>query len=598
MRSKAVWIFAIVPAVVMVLIALVPQISLWQMRGEHWAGSYAASNYDEVAYSGYINGLINGKPRKYDPMMGVSHEHESIFSLQFIPAYSIAIPAKLLGLNTSSAFILLQALIAIFSALAIFVLLRSVTDDPMMSGAGALIILCLGTAVTFEGAFRDMWDGGLVIEYLPFLRRYQPGFAFPIFFLMCWAVWRAVTNNKRSFALAAGLMFATLVFSYFYLWTAAAAWLACFFAVAFILRSEDRRAIIGYGIPIAAVAVVTIVPYLLMLNMRSRNSDEVQLLTETHAPDVFAPTVIVGLLAIAAAAIMGFIGRIDARSWAAILGYAFCLTPLAVLNQQVVTGRSLQPVHYEIFIANYCVLAGVMIIAWLGVRGSRLPEMQPAGIGRWVIAGLAVFAAGWGIQEGIHASQRNAGMAIVRDGVFPVAEIIANEAAVSPELVTVQAPNPIAGSFIPTVAPVRVLWNPHLVAGGMIDESENKQQFYRHLYYSGFAGPDLENALRIKWFEVTAAIFGGGRALPQLGGVNHPITDDEIVEETAKYQAFIDTMDDAVAYSPKLTYVVVAAAEEPNFANIDKWYTRDTGRVAGLFKVYTLTPKSADHLPE
>src|SRR4029079_16604098 len=66
---------------------------------------------------------------------------------------------------------------------------------------------------------------------MPFLRRYQPVLALPLFFVFCALVWQALsTANKRRFwiyAILAGFSFALLVFSYLYLWTAAAAWLLC-----------------------------------------------------------------------------------------------------------------------------------------------------------------------------------------------------------------------------------------------------------------------------------------------------------------------------------------------------------------------------------
>jgi hypothetical protein len=593
MKKRSAWMFALVPTIVVLLFALYPQITLWRSVGSEWAGSYSAANYDEVAYSAYVNGLINGKPRKYDPMMGVEHDHESIYSLQLIPAYSVAIPARTLGITASTAFIILHILIAIFSSLALYYFLSRITEDQIVSAAGVLIILGLGTAVTLEGAFGEMITGGLVIEYHPFLRRYQPGFGFPIFFVLCAAVWSAFTfegARQRYAAIASGLIFAVLVFSYFYLWTTAAAWLAVLFVIALVAMPEKRRQTLSIGITVAIFAVAVLVPYLLMLNQRSRKSDAAQLLTLTHAPELFAPTIIVGLVTVAALLLLAFWGRIDGRSPAAIFAYAFALTPLVVLNQQVITGRSLQPVHYEIFIANYCVLVGVVIALWLSLKGAKV-ELERFGMLQKVFVVLGIIGCIWGAFEAHHGVAKNTGMVAAREAVMPAANYIRDDSIGATESPAVFSPNPIVASFIPTVATVRILWSPHLVSAGVVDEEENKQQFYRYLYYSGFNAANLQNALDTRWFEVTAAIFGGGRALPQLGGANHPITDPEITEEVAKYQAFIDNINGETAYSPTISYVVVHAGDEPNFANIDRWYTRDGGQIIGFFKVYKLTKK-------
>ena len=596
MNKRSVWKFALVPTIVMIVVAMYPQISLWVSRGSAWQGSYAAVNYDEVAYSAYISALIDGKPRKYDPMMGAEHEHESIYSLQFIPAYAIALPARVLGLSALNTFIILQILIAIFCSLAVFYLLRTVTGDDIVSAAGVLIVLCLGTAITYEGALSELTGGSLVIEFHPFLRRYQPGLAFPLFFLMCAAVWKAFTSEdaKRIQAsIAAGLLFAILVFSYFYLWTTAAAWLACFFAVALIVGRSAKKTTLVNGLIMAGLGIGALIPYFWMLSQRSRKSDASQLLALTHAPDLTAPIVVIGIIAVIVAILLGAKGRIEARSPEAIFAYAFLLTPFVVMNQQVITGRSLQPVHYEIFIANYCLLTGIVIVAWLAIRGVKTEETDaisnPASIKVWAYLGIA--AALWGFYEASHATERNSGMSLVRDLVTPAAKYIRDSSEGTTERIVVHSPNPITASYIPTLVTGRILWSPHLVSGGVVSEEESKQQFYRFLYFSGFTHTELKSALDAKWFEVTAAIFGGGRALPQLGGINHPITIEEIAEEVAKYRKFTETLTIADAHEPSLTHLMVVESEPPNLANIDRWYTRDEGHVAGLFKVYRLTPK-------
>ena len=122
-RSPKTWIYAAVPTFVVVLLALYPQLSFWAAKGADWQGAYFVSNFDEVAYSAYVQALINNKPRKYDPYLASETAHESFYSIQFIPAYSIALPAKILGISASTAFIFLTIFSAAFSALFIFWLL-------------------------------------------------------------------------------------------------------------------------------------------------------------------------------------------------------------------------------------------------------------------------------------------------------------------------------------------------------------------------------------------------------------------------------------------------------------------------------------------
>src|SRR5207244_9045858 len=94
----------------MMLIALFPQIYFALYRGHQWNGANAISHADEVAYSAYVASLIRGNPRRFDPFThrGAQNEAsapESLFSIQFVPPYAIALPASWLRLSASTVFI-------------------------------------------------------------------------------------------------------------------------------------------------------------------------------------------------------------------------------------------------------------------------------------------------------------------------------------------------------------------------------------------------------------------------------------------------------------------------------------------------------------
>src|SRR5215510_12403479 len=119
--------WGIVAALAMMLLSLYPQIHFWVVRGAAWNGSYAAMEGvgDEIAYSAYVNALISGRPRRNDPYTGRDlnnspDQRDSLFSIQFVPAYLIALPSRALGISASTAFILLSPTAAAASALALF----------------------------------------------------------------------------------------------------------------------------------------------------------------------------------------------------------------------------------------------------------------------------------------------------------------------------------------------------------------------------------------------------------------------------------------------------------------------------------------------
>ncbi len=600
------WKFWLIPTIIVVFLAVYPQINLWLVKGFSWAGAYAVSNYDEVAYSGYVNSIVNDRPRKNDPFIGTDDapefpQNESLYSIQFIPAYTIALPARLLGLQTSTAFVVLNFLIAIFSALAIFNLLRAVTEDDLLSAVGVLTVLCLGGAVAFEGELQHLILGNYLCDFFPFLRRYQPGFAFPIFFVFCLFVWRMLTaETNRSailYTIFSGALLVVLVFSYFYLWTAALAWFGCLILLWLVRRRDERKQTLLKACAVGLFGIAALVPYFLMLANRSTNTDSVQLLSYTRMPNLTALPELFGLLIAAAVFFLARRGAYDLTSPQALFGLSTALTPFILFNQQVVTGRSLQPVHYEIFIANYLVLIAFVMLVRLWLELYKNKEILPK-LRRGLVY-LGIIAAAWGVVESAATTRRNAGYESLRDDSIPALVYLRDQQNIdSPPSVgrqkyaTVFSQNLMVAEFIPTVTSYRALWNPHSNSAGGINAVENRELFYRYLYYSGYDEKDLAKAVNENLYEVTAALFGGERALPVLGGEAKPITRQEMQAEINNYAEFIKNFTREKAAAPALSYIIVPTKAEPDYKNLDSWYERGEGKTFGLFKVYRVTLKS------
>src|SRR5258708_31648605 len=126
------WKWAVWGALAITVLSVYPQLVMWGVRGREWNGSFAEVDGDEWAYSAYVQALIDGRPRRNDPYTGRDErvgdpQPESLFSIQFVPAYLIATPARLLGLSSSTAFIVLGILTPFLSCLSIFWLLSNLT---------------------------------------------------------------------------------------------------------------------------------------------------------------------------------------------------------------------------------------------------------------------------------------------------------------------------------------------------------------------------------------------------------------------------------------------------------------------------------------
>src|SRR2546423_2445122 len=144
------WRLGVIAALAITFLALYPQLDLWCTRAQGGTSAYVTLEFDEVAYSAYLNALIADRPRRNDPYTGLSDtpaapQPETLFSVQFLPPYVLALPARLLGLDASTMFIILAPLIAFASALALFWLLGMITGDERIAAAGVLVILCFGS---------------------------------------------------------------------------------------------------------------------------------------------------------------------------------------------------------------------------------------------------------------------------------------------------------------------------------------------------------------------------------------------------------------------------------------------------------------------
>jgi len=597
------WKWGIFAAVAMALLALYPQINLCLVRGRDWNGAYVTVHGDEAAYSAYIQALIDGRPRRNNPYTGRDDapglpQPESLFSIQFIPAYAIALPARALGVAGPTAFILLLVLTAFLATLTIFWLLTTLTGDDRLAAAGALVALCFGTLAAGEGEIFGLLHTSFTADSFLFLRRYQPAAAFPLFFILCVLVWRMLTTKTvRSslfWATLSGFLFAILIFSYFYLWTAAAAWLACVAVVWLAGHPRDwKRTVASFSL-IGGWATVALVPYALLLSHRAVNTDAGQLLEISHAPDLFRISEFMGM-AILLALVFGVTRRgISYNDRRVLFLGSLALTPLATFNQQIITGRSLQPFHYQWFIVNYLMLIAIVATAFIlwqerGSMSRRLP-------GR--IAGLiALVALGMGTIEMAGATRRTASYARLCDEAVKVgqwlAEAAKHDGTQSDEVREGRAPRPMVfssslpvASILPTVAPQAMLFAWHLNSFPISTLAESRELFFKYLYYSGADEKELEQSFLEEGPEILFAFFGAQRVLPDMVVNTKPIALREAGVQVMKYGAFIRSFTRIDAATPALAYVVVPTDAQPNFSNIDRWYERDAGERVGIFTVY------------
>jgi hypothetical protein len=594
------WLLAVIVALVLASLASIPQLHAKLSRGPAADNSFVSYYFDEPAYLTYLQGVIDGLPRRNDPYTGQERQTartESLFSIQFLPAYALALPARWLGLTSSEAFIALRSISAFASAVAIFWLLQVFTNKLRIATVGTVVVFCLGCYIGSSKSLQSLFALNLAGYDFPFLRCFVPALPFPIFFVFCAAVWKALVSSTRaqllSWAALGGFAFVVLLFSYFFLWTAAAAWLGC---VALLLmvspRRNNKRVLTTVGV-VGAIGVCAMVPYVLLLLQRSPTMDIAQLLLNSHKPDfshrseLFAGVIIV-LLALAARR-----GLIDVGDYLSRLVLSFALLPFVLFNQQVITGHSLQPFHYELYVAPYSVAIAAVLFATLIGRGRLfLPALHTKQtLILACIASLIVVRAA--ATTTIMSSRHSMFQAAAAEKLAVLKKMHDKTATEEP---ATRAFRPVVfftdldqADMAPAIAPYLVLWSPHMFVFPGVSEVENRERLYRYLYFQGVTRQNFGAMASVNSY-LSLALFGFERASNQDYSAK-AIPAEDVVREQERYAHFISSFDLEHASALKIDYVVTQSQRGPDLSNFDRWYERYDAYSVGDFTIWRVKPR-------
>ena len=619
------WQFGIIAGIFLAIFTLYPQFKMLYLRGEDWNGHYAYNDIDEVAYASYVRALIDRRPRKNDPYTGrddtaQTPQPESLFSIQFAAPYTVAIPARILGIETPWAMTLSGALAGFLAALAGFWLIGRMTGDSWYAMAGSLVIFAGGALAAGEGAISEILFDGFSYPYFPGFRRYIPAMAMPAIFAMFGCIWmmlaetgrvdadgsrsntkdsagpeadlKSQSSNSRfqisflklAYGILATLCFAYTVYSYFYIWTTAAAWLGCLVIVWLIERPDGWRKDLKSLGAVAGAMFLVLLPYAYMLSNRSDTMDNVQLLVHTRMPDLYrVPEYIafaVLLLLIAGISTK----RIAMNDRSTLFALSLALVPFVIFNQQILTGRSLQPIHYQVFIGNYVAAAALMV-----TLGILLKKTFEAGkfVTKAACAVIALLAVVWGFVE-CHYTVRVLDEANVeRDIAFPVGPRLEelSKADPDPHRTTILAFDMIQSDDLPTIAPQNVLWARHQHVFAGLSWEESKERYFQFLHYSNIDEKGLDYLLK-RDFISQIALFGWGRHTDRLSSESTPLTYGEVGKEVAKYAAYRANFGRQQASNPLLSYAVLNNEAGSDLSVLDEWYDRREIETIGKYTLY------------
>ena len=594
--------WGVLAIIAITLLAVLPQLRFWATRGSQWHGSYVNLQPDEVVYSAYVNALIDGRPRRCDPSTG-QDDHpqsplpESLFSIQIIPPFLVACFARLVGANASSAFIALLAITGSLTALSLLWLFNSITGNRNFAAFAILIVLCFGAIAGGHGTVGLLLTSQSKFLGLPFLRRYEPAVPLPLVFVFMTLIWQALQNEKKSTAnlkaLVAGAILSVLIFSYFYLWTAAAAWLVCLGFLWIVFRRRDMRTTIRLLVIAAVPVMFALALYLYLIATLPQNVTKAQILTYTRRPDLLRIPEIIGYLTILVLVVFAWRKRISVSTPQFIVAGSFALLPLLVFNQQLVTGRSIQPFHYEILIVNYVALMGLVVLFRVS-----FPQVHSR-----TMLTIACFASLWGLVEVEPPYQAQQKRFAEIDEMVPVLKELNEQAKHDGTWEGLRSTGQTPGlvfsaqygisQILPVWAPQGSLLAPGSESFQSLPETERKERLFAHVYYTGknedqfrellSGGPDPFMTMRAK-----SILFGVERVTPVLTWDFQPIQPHEIEREVRSYEAFSKSFSHEQTQKRPLMYAIIRVDTDFDFSNIDLWYERGEGSQFGRYMLYRL----------
>jgi hypothetical protein len=312
--------------------------------------------------------------------------------------------------------------------------------------------------------------------------------------------------------------------------------------------------------------------------------DDVQLLVRTHALDLWRMPEYVSVVCLLMLAVAAAKRRPAVREGRFLLASSFALVPLIVFNQQVLTGRSLQPIHYQVFIGNY--VAGLALVLTV----ATLIGLGYSGRKAWVnaVSGIAAsIAVAWGLVECHYTVRVLDDANVERDLALPVAKRLEQLArdVDDPHRQTVLAFDMIQSDDLPSVAPQNVLWARHQHVFAGLTWEQNKERYYQYLYYSNVDPEGLDYLLKND-FVSQIALFGWGRHTDRLSFDAKPLTFREIGEEVARYRDYLNNFDRATASSPLISYVVVNDEAGTDTSNLQRWYELGGGEKVGKYTIF------------
>ncbi|MEK7723091.1 MAG: hypothetical protein AAB336_01965, partial [Acidobacteriota bacterium] len=267
------------------------------------------------------------------------------------------------------------------------------------------------------------------------------------------------------------------------------------------------------------------------------------------------------------------------------------LVTVIVFNQQVITGRSIQPYHYLFYCANYLVTFSSFSLIYILLKEAMGLEKL-----RVMMVFLVSFALCVGIFDSIYSASISSSINLWRDELVPVAEKI-KLISQTPEFKSEKQKGVIlsfdftnnfyfTGIDLPAITSQPVLWGPHAFYLPDVTHQKNIRLLHTLHYYQNVSKERLKADFFHGMGWEAYGYLGPAKMSKIQTGKEVSIKPEEVDIIVEDYERFFQNFSFQDAQNPVISFVLVNKKAENDFTNLDRWYQRDQGEVVGNYILY------------
>ena len=505
-RKLVIALFATVVGVVHVY----PDLQFFGELGSRYRGIHFIGTMDETTYLSRVSRVLAGDYRLGNAM--ILEHRDDPFTYAPLPEYVLGTIGRLLGWSIVELDIAATAVLPALVFFLFFLLLREMTENYWLSVVGSLV-LTLGQYLVAKASpllTGRLYDPGFP-HSLQFVRPVSPQFHYVVFVLALWLLYRVYARRGgRGTLIAAGLAWGLAFYLNIFFWTFLAGGIALWGAFA-LVRGERR----GLGAAITLLVFGALMGSYYFVNSYQAVSSPAFYDASLRAGFIYTRQPILPALHLGWLLLFGVWLWKNPESVAGKFLLFFLLSGLICLNQQLLTGKTVQPFHWETQTNKAAMLLSFFVVVSAGLHAFRSARRQSSGSRPWrwtvgLVAAsvvLVVTAHAALLQENYY--QKNRERVSWLQDLGPALEWL--KRATPPDSVVLANPaNPLLSELISVYAQRFTYLSEPFFTVSLIPQREIDDRYLSAMWIFGFGEAGLQEVLR----HTSGSLFLGIQVLP------------------------------------------------------------------------------------